>query len=110
MVIGENIKPNQLSALAFAINNRCVIQIKHRGVWRTVEPFMTGLRCDTQCLGLWGYCRDVVPQDGNGQCRWQFFAVEEIDHLEMTLYSFEVRYDFLDYCKWLDPVYAVFKP
>ncbi|SOD79333.1 hypothetical protein [Spirosoma fluviale] len=92
-----------------AIMDQLVIQIKVKKRWRTIEPYMTGLRRDTLTSVVYGFCRDTVPSPVSPS-RWQFFNLDDIDAIEVTNYSFQPHIDYRGKTDALLTVYRKLKP
>ncbi|GAB3018109.1 hypothetical protein [Spirosoma pulveris] len=92
-----------------AIVNQFVIQIKVKKSWRTIEPYMTGLKRDTLTSVVYGFCRDTVPS-ASSPSRWQFFNLDDIDAIEVTNYSFQPHVDYKGKTDALLSVYRKLNP
>ncbi|MFD2574517.1 hypothetical protein ACFSUS_28030 [Spirosoma soli] len=95
-----------LQLIDSAIKSRLVVQLKHKGTWRTVEPYMAGIHQQKQTASLYCYCRDVIPGQQLGNTRWQIFNLDDIEDMELTLYGFETHIDYRGKAESFKPVYA----
>jgi|SRR5919202_3403289 hypothetical protein len=88
-----------LAVIEEAITSQRVIQIKHNNTWRTVEPHLVGSHQFSHSHSFYGYCRgDVISGEQAKTSRWQVFHVDELEDIELTLYSFESHSNYLALC------------
>ncbi|GAB3887947.1 WYL domain-containing protein [Spirosoma agri] len=100
-----------LTLIGTAITDHRVIQIKHKNIWRTVEPYMAGLSRETQTPGLYGFCRDVIPaRYQNVDNRWQVFPFDDIEAIELTYYEFRPHLEYTGNFDRMQPVYIKLTP
>jgi predicted DNA-binding transcriptional regulator YafY len=95
-----------LTIIDSAITHHRVVQIKHNNTWRTIEPYIAGIYKGTQQTSLYGFCRDVIPTLQSGPSnRWQFFNLDDIEDIEVTLYEFRPHSDYRGTHEQIQPVY-----
>lgn len=96
-----------VSIISDAIKSKRVIQIKHKGNWRTVEPYIIGNETGINSTTLYGLCRDVIPALSPGQAsRWQIFHFDDIEVAEVTNYQFQPHVDYKGHCDRISNVHV----
>ena len=109
--MNSDLQRSFLTIISAAIVGYRVVQLKHRGIWRTIEPYIAGTDTTTKLPCVYGFCRDVIPNSSPGHdVRWQFFRIDELEAVEMTYYQFRPHIEYNGSCGRIQPILTRLDP